>query len=86
MFAVLLLTTLLAAPLTHKRIKPRAPQPEDLAQPGNYKAALEGFRRLVAADPGDLEARVSIGGCTSGGQTRILPNRYTAAVVLEDPG
>jgi hypothetical protein len=52
MFAVLLLTTTaLPAADTHKWIKAPTPQPEDLAQAGNYKAALEGFRRLVAGRP-----------------------------------
>lgn len=60
MFAVLLLTTLLAA--ADPQV-PQAPvaQPEDLAEAGNYKDALEGFRQRAAADPGDLNARVWIG-------------------------
>jgi len=85
MFAVLLLTTLLAAADPQVDQAP-TPQPEDLAQAGNYKAALEGFRRLVAADPGDLEARVWIGRLHERMGRPDLAEPVYRAVVLEDPG
>ena len=85
MFAVLLLTTLLAAADPQADQAP-TPQPEDLAQAGNYKAALEGFRRLVAADPGDLEARVWIGRLHERMGRPDLAEPVYRAVVLEDPG
>jgi len=50
MFAVLLLTTLLAAADPQAAQVPVA-QPEDLAEAGNYKEALVGFRQRVAANP-----------------------------------
>ena len=83
MFAVLLLTTLLVAADPQADQAP-TPQPEDLAQAGNYKAALEGFRRLVAADPGDLEARVWIGRLHERMGRPDLAEPVYRAVVLED--
>lgn len=85
MFAVLLLTTLLAA------ADPQAPQvqaaqPEDLAEAGDYKAALEGFRRRVAADPADLNARVWIGWLHEQMDRPDLAEPVYRSVVLEAPG
>jgi len=85
MFAVLLLTTLLAA------ADPQAPQvpavqPEDLAEAGNYQAALEGFRRRVAADPGDLNARVWIGWVHERMGRPDLAEPVYRSVVSEAPG
>jgi len=85
MFAVLLFTTLLAA------ADPQAPQaqaakPEDLAEAGNYKEALEGFRRRVAADPADLNARVWIGWLHEEMGRPDLAEPVYRSVVLEAPG
>jgi Tfp pilus assembly protein PilF len=59
MFAVFLLTTLLAAADPQAAPVPTS-QPENLAESGDYKAALDAFRQRVAANPGDLDARVWI--------------------------
>ena len=85
MFAVLLLTTLLAAADPQADQAP-TPQPEDLAQAGNYKAALEGFRRRVAADPGDLDARVWIAWLHERMGRPDLAEPVYRSVVLEAPG
>jgi Flp pilus assembly protein TadD len=85
MFAVLLLTTLLAA-ADPQADKAPTPQPEDLAQAGNYKAALEGFRRRVSADPGDLDARVWIAWLHERMGRPDLAEPVYRSVVLEAPG
>jgi Flp pilus assembly protein TadD len=85
MFAVLLLTTLLAAADPQEAQVPTA-QPEDLAEKGDYKAALEGFRRRVAADQGDLEARVWIAWLHERMGRPDLAEPVFRSVVLEAPG
>ena len=85
MFAVLLLTTLLAAADPQADHAP-TPQPEDLAQAGNYKAALEGFRRRVAADPDDLDARVWIAWLHERMGRPDLAEPVYRGVVMEAPG
>ncbi len=85
MFSVLLLTTLLAA------ADPQAPdaqaaQPEELAQAGNYKEALDGFRRRVAANTNDLDARVWIGWLHEKMGHPELAEPVYRSVVLEAPG
>lgn len=85
MFAVLLLTTLLAAADPQGGQAP-SPQPEDLAQAGNYKAALDGFRRRVAADPDDLDARVWIAWLHERMGRPDLAEPVYRSVVLEAPG
>ena len=85
MFAVLLLTTLLAAADPQAAQAP-TPQPEDLAQAGNYKAALEGFRRRVAVDPGDLDARVWIAWLHERMGRPDLAEPVYRSIVLEAPG
>ena len=85
MFAVLLLTTLLAAADPQADQAP-TPQPEDLAQAGNYKEALEGFRRRVSADPGDLNARVWIAWLHERMGRPDLAEPVYRSIVLEAPG
>ena len=85
MFAVLLLTTLLAAADPQAPHAPAA-QPEDLAEAGDYKAALEGFRRRVAASPSDLDARVWIGWLHERMGRPDLAEPVYRSVLLEDPG
>lgn len=84
MFAVLLLTTLLAA-ADPQAPQTQAAQPEDLAEAGNYKAALEGFRRRVVADPADLNARVWIGWLHEQMGRPDLAEPVYRSVVLEAP-
>ena len=84
MFAVLLLTTLLSA------ADPQAPQvpaaqPEDMAEAGDYKEALAGFRQRVTANPGDLDARVWIGWLHERMGRPDLAEPVYRAVVLEAP-
>src|ERR1700741_600734 len=85
MLAVLLLTTLLAAAQPQAAQVP-SPQPEDLAEAGNYKAALEGFRQRVAANPGDLDARVWIAWLHEQMGKPDLAEPVYRSVVLEAPG
>jgi len=85
MFAVLLLTTLLAAADPQANQAP-TPQPEDLAQAGNYKEALEGFRRRVSADPDDLNARVWIAWLHERMGRPDLAEPVYRSIVLEAPG
>lgn len=85
MFTVLLLTALLAAADPQAPEVPAA-QPEDLAQVGHYKEALEGFRRRAAADPGDLNARVWIGWLHERMGNPDLAEPVYRSVVLEAPG
>lgn len=89
MFTVLLLTTLLAA------AEPQAPapapevqaaQPEDLAEAGNYKEALDGFRRRAAANPRDLDARVWIAWLHERMGRPDLAEPVYRSVVSEAPG
>src|SRR5262245_46515781 len=64
-WAVLTLALTTAPPLV---VQPPAPQPaadartqaEQLARSGSYRAALERFQALAAANPNDVEARVWI--------------------------
>jgi len=84
MFAVLLLTTLLAADPQAPQVQ--AAQPEDLAEAGDFKAALEGFRQRVAADPADLNARVWIGWLHEQMGRPDLAEPVYRSVVLEAPG
>ena len=84
MFAVLLLTILLAA-ADPQATQAQAPQPEELAQTGNYKAALEAFRRRAAANPGDLDARVWIAWLHEQMGHPDLAEPVLRAVVLEAP-
>jgi tetratricopeptide (TPR) repeat protein len=84
-FAVLLLPTLLAA-ADPQADQAATPQPEELAQAGNYKAALEGFRQRVAADPGDLDGRVWIAWLHDRMGRPDLAEPVYRAVVLEAPG
>ena len=85
MFAALILTTLLAAADPQAAQVPTA-QPEDLALEGNYKAALDGFRRRVAANPGDLDGRVWIAWLHEQMGNPDLAEPVYRAVVLEAPG
>lgn len=85
MLAVLLLTTLLAAADPQAAQVPR-PQPEELAQGGNYKAALEGFRQRVAANPEDLDARVWIAWLHEQMGRPDLAEPVYRSVVTEAPG
>jgi Flp pilus assembly protein TadD len=85
MFAALILTTLLAAADPQAAQVPTA-QPDDLAQQGNYKAALDGFRRRVAANPGDLDARVWIAWLHEQMGNPDLAEPVYRGVVLEAPG
>src|SRR5262245_61980879 len=84
MFTVLLLTTLLAADPQAPEVK--APQPEDLAEAGNYKEALDGFRQRAAANPGDLDARVWIAWLHEKMGRADLAEPVYRSVVLEAPG
>lgn len=84
MFTVLLLTTLLAA-ADPQATAAAAAQPEDLAQAGNYKEAIEGFRRRVAADPTDLNARLWIGWLHERMGRPDLAEPVYRSVVLEAP-
>jgi tetratricopeptide (TPR) repeat protein len=85
MFTVLLLTALLAA-AEPQAPEVQAPQPEDLAEAGNYKEALDGFRRRVAANTGDLDARVWIGWLHEQMGRPDLAEPVLRSVVLENPG
>jgi tetratricopeptide (TPR) repeat protein len=85
MFAALILTTLLAAADPQAAQVPTA-QPEDLALEGKYKAALDGFRRRVAANPGDLDGRVWIAWLHEQMGNPDLAEPVYRAVVLEAPG
>jgi len=85
MFTVLLLTTLLAA------AEPQAPdvpaaQPEELAQAGKYKEALDGFRRRTTANPKDLDARVWIAWLHERMGRPDLAEPVYRSVVSEAPG
>lgn len=84
MFAVLLLTTLLAAADPQAAQVPVA-QPEDLAEAGNYKEALVAFRQRVAANPSDLDARVWIGWLHERMGRPDLAEPVYRSVVLEAP-
>jgi tetratricopeptide (TPR) repeat protein len=85
MLTVLLLTTLLSA-ADPQAPEVSAPRPEDLAEAGNYKEALDGFRRRAAANPGDLEARVWIGRLHERMGRPDLAEAVYRSVVSEDPG
>ena len=85
MLAVFLLTTLLAAADPQAAQVP-SPQPEDQAEAGNYKAALDGFRQRVAANPGDLDARVWIAWLHERMGNPELAEPVYRSVVLEAPG
>jgi len=84
MFTVLLLTTLLAAADPQAPAAPAA-QPEDLAEAGNYKEALDGFRRRAAANPADLDARVWIGWLHERMGRPDLAEPVYRSIVLEAP-
>ena len=84
MFTVLLLTTLLAAAEPQAPAAPAA-QPEDLAEAGNYKEALDGFRRRAAANPGDVDARVWIGWLHERMGRPDLAEPVYRSIVLEAP-
>jgi tetratricopeptide (TPR) repeat protein len=83
MFTILLLTTMLAAAPQAPEVQ--AAQPEDLAQAGNYKEALDGFRRRAAANPADLDARVWIGWVHEKMGRPDLAEPVYRSVVLEAP-
>lgn len=85
MFTVLLLAALLAA-AEPQAPEVQAPQPEDLAEAGNYKEALDGFRRRVAANTGDLDARVWIAWLHERMGNPELAEPVYRSVVLEAPG
>src|SRR5262245_22269815 len=85
MFTVLLLTTMLAA-AAPQAPEAQAAQPEDLAQAGNYKEALDGFRKRVAVDTNDLNARVWIGWLHEKMGNPDLAEPVYRSVVLEAPG
>jgi Tfp pilus assembly protein PilF len=85
MFTVLLLTTLLAAADPQSPQVPPA-QPEDLAQAGNYKEALDGFRQRVTADPGNLDARLWIAWLHEKMGRPDLAEPVYRSIVLEAPG
>jgi len=85
MFTVLLLTTLLGA-ADQQAPAATAVKPEDLAQAGNFKEALEGFRRRAAADSRDLDARVWIAWLHEQMGRPDLAEPVYRSVVLEAPG
>jgi tetratricopeptide (TPR) repeat protein len=85
MFTVLLLTTLLAA-ADPQAPEVQAPQPEDLAEAGNYKEALDGFRRRAAANANDLDARLWIAWLHEKMGRADLAEPVYRSVVLEAPG
>jgi Flp pilus assembly protein TadD len=84
MFAVFLLTTLLAAADPQAAPVPTS-QPENLAESGDYKAALDAFRQRVAANPGDLDARVWIAWLHEQMGNPDLAEPVYRSVVLEAP-
>ena len=85
MLAVFLLTTLLVAADPQSAQVP-SPQPEDLAEAGDYKGALQAFRQRVAANPGDLDSRVWIAWLHERMGNPDLAEPVYRSVVLEAPG
>ena len=83
---VVLLMSLLAAPLPAAAQIPTTVEATALARDGRHEAALDAFRRIAAANPRGHEARLWIGRLHLSMGNPDLAEPVFRSVMLEDPG